>query len=74
MHHVIVQKVERTNNNDMFVTLIHQREDIIHLSNDCEQLRSNYRNVKNNSFALYINQSLMKCFLNLNYSHAFLSE
>ena len=73
MHRVIVQEVERANNDEVFIVLTYQRKSIIHHLDNCEQLHFNYKNVKNNFFALYINQSLMKCFLKLNYSHAFLS-
>ena len=58
----------------MFISLIYQRENIVHLFDNCEQLRFNYENMINNSFVLYINQSLMKRFLKLNYSYAFLNE
>ena len=58
----------------MFITFVHQRENIVHILNDCEQLRFNHKNLANNFFASYINQNLMKRFLKLNYSHNFLNE
>ena len=58
----------------MFITFIHQRENIVHILNDYEQLRFNHENFANNVFVSYINQSLRKRFLKLNYSHDFLSE
>ena len=73
-YHVIVQEVERANNEKMFIIFVHQRESIVYISNDCEQLRSNHENLANNFFVSYINQSLMKRFLKLNYSHDFLNE
>ena len=58
----------------MFITFIHQREDIVYILNNYEQLRFNHKDFANNFFVSYINQSLMKCFLKLNYSHDFLNE
>ena len=69
-----MQEVEQTNNDKIFIILTHQRKSIVYFFNDYEQLRLKHKNMKNNSFALYINQNLMECFLRLNYSHTFLSE
>ena len=69
-----MQEVERANNDEMFITSIHQRESIIHFSDDCKQLHFDYNNMKDNSFALYIDQNVMKRFLTLSYLSAFLNE
>ena len=58
----------------MFIIFAHQRKSIVHILNDCEQLYFNHEDFANNFFVLYINQSLMKHFLKLNYSHNFLNE
>ena len=58
----------------MFIISAHQRENIIYISNDYKQLHFNHEDFANNSFISYINQSLIKRFLKLNYSHDFLNK
>ena len=58
----------------MFIIVVHQRENIVHKSNDYEQLYVNHKDFANHFFALYINQSLIKYFLKMNYSYDFLNK
>ncbi len=46
----------------------------MHLFNNDKQLRLTKENIKNNYFAHYINRSLFKRLITLEYSHIFLTE
>ena len=58
----------------MLIIFSYQRKNIIYILNKFKQLRLNHKNFANNFFVLYINQSLIKRFLKLYYSHNFLNE
>jgi len=71
--HTIVQKVVRVKNAEIFIAMIHSN-DLMHMFNDNEQLQSMKKDIKNNCFAHYINKSLFKHLIMLEYFHMLLTE
>ena len=71
--HTVVQKVARVENAEIFIAMIHSN-DLMHMFNDNEQLWSMKKDIKNNCFMHYINRSLFKHLIMLEYFHMLLIE
>ncbi len=71
--HTVIQKVVRVENVKIFIAMIHSN-DLMHMFNDDEQLRLMKEDIKNNCFAHYINRSLFKRLIMLEYSHMLFIE
>ncbi len=71
--YTIIQKVAKVENAEIFIAMTHSN-DLMHMFNDDEQLQSTKEDIKNNCFMHYINRSLFKCLIMLEYSHMLLTE
>jgi len=71
--HTVIQKVVRVENAEIFIAMTHSN-DSMHMFDDDEQLRLTKEDIKNNCFTHYINKSLFKCLIMLEYSHMLLTE
>ncbi len=71
--HTVIQKVIRVENAEIFIAMTHNN-DLMHMFNDDKQLWSMKENIKNNCFMHYINKSLFKRLIMLEYSHMLLTE
>jgi len=72
-NHTVVQKVARVENAKIFIAMTYNN-DSMHMFNDDEQLQSTKKDIKNNCFAHYINRSLFKHLIMLEYFHMLLTE
>ncbi len=71
--HTIIQKVVRVKNAKIFIAMIYSNNSM-HMFNDDERLWLMKEDIKNNCFMHYINKSLFKCLIMLEYSHMLLTE
>ncbi len=71
--YTVVQKVTKVENAEIFIAMTYSN-DLMHMFNDDEQLRSMKKDIKNNCFMHYINKSLFKCLIMLKYFHMLLTE
>ncbi len=71
--HTVIQKVVRVENAKIFIAMTHSN-DSMHMFDDDEQLRLTKEDIKNNCFTHYINKSLFKSLIMLEYSHMLLTE
>jgi hypothetical protein len=72
-NHTVIQEVARVENAKIFIAMIHSN-DSMHMFNDDEQLQLMKKNIKNNCFVHYINRSLFKHLIMLEYFHILLTE
>ena len=71
--HTVVQKVAKVENAKIFIAMTHSN-DLIYMFNDDEQLQLTKEDIKNNCFMHYINRSLFKRLIMLEYSYMLLTE
>jgi len=71
--YTVVQKVAKVKNAKIFIAMTHSN-DLMHMFNDDEQLQSMKEDIKNNCFTHYINRSLFKHLIMLEYFHMLLTE
>ncbi len=72
-NHTVIQKVAKVKNAKIFIAMIHSNNSM-HMFDDDEQLRLIKKDIKNNCFTHYINKSLFKHLIILEYSHMLLTK